>query len=81
MNLTHNQKINSLKKMPKAVILKDYNASKLSLTSLEVAKKFYATPGFSIDIFEATKNWFDTDIISSEKRGLNIQGYMRLIAM
>ncbi len=79
--MTQNQIIKKWMSAPIDVTRKQYLDSKLSLTSLDVAKKFYTTPGFSIEIFKATKNWFDTYIISNKQRGLNMQGYMRLIAM
>ncbi|MDU1847567.1 MAG: hypothetical protein E6778_18730 [Niallia nealsonii] len=79
--MTQNQIIKKWMSTPTAVTRKQYLDSKRSLSSTAVVLKFYTTPGFSIELFLTTKKWFDTVIMPGQKSGLNIQGYMRLIAM
>ncbi|MER2128791.1 hypothetical protein [Solibacillus sp.] len=79
--MNQNQIIKNLQAKSSFSILKEYKDSKLTLSSSDVVQKFYRTPGFNIQLFLVTKNWFDTNIMPNQKRGLNLQGYMRLIAM
>ncbi|EOO11489.1 hypothetical protein [Bacillus cereus] len=79
--MTQNQIIKKWMNAPADVTRKHYLDSKRCLSACDRTQKFYDIQGFNRELFLATKEWFDASIIPNQKRGLNIQGYMRLIAM
>ncbi|PAE07370.1 hypothetical protein CHI12_11625 [Terribacillus saccharophilus] len=78
MTMTQNQIIIKWMNTPNDVTRKQYLDSKLHLTSLDVAKKFYDTPGYNNELYYLAKTWFNSVIPGHE---LNIYGFMRIIAM
>lgn len=77
--MTQNEIINRLKTLQIEDVKDFYFKSKKQLSSLEIGEQFNKTPGFSKPLYKVTKTWFDQNIIVTVNKGLNLQGYMRLI--